>query len=1355
MEEVTQQLALVGASGRFPGAPSLEALWELLRQGHSALAPSTPEALRAWGEDPARFTHPDYVHTRGRLEEPWAFAADAFGFSPREALLLEPQQRLLLECSQEALEVAGLACPQARGRTGFFGSLSATRWRLWLQRQGVELDAWEADGALLDLAAGRAAWKLDLRGPAVMVQSACSSSLVALHLAAQSLLTHEVDVAIVAAASVAIPDATGDLWQDGGIRDRRGRCLPMDARAGGTVGGDAAAALVLRRAQDLQGDDCLALLLSTAVLNDGADRASLSAPSSAGQAATLREALHLAGLRPEQIGYIESHGTGTPLGDAVEADALRQVFAQRRDPLPVGSLKATTGHTDAAAGLCGVLKAALALHHRWLPATPGVASPSPHLERSPLHLLPQGQPWAPGQHPRRALVSSLGMGGTNACAILQEAPPQEGFRPAVHAPALLAWSAHSAPALEQWTCQLRRHLQAHPEQPLARVASALRRGRPSGPHRAALVAHSTQQALQLLAQRAQQQAQASAAPPGLAFCFEGFAPWPPGLLSALYLEQPALRDTLDLCAHTLLPELGQDLRDHLGLDQEPTREDPMRRALRRTIAPPEDLPLAHSAHFAALMALDALWRAHGLAPSRCMGHSLGALAAATSAGVFSVQEGCLLVLRRARLLEALPRARVLAVGAGAEEIEAWGLAGVHVAIHHHARMCAVACLEEAWPVLRGRLGQEGVTWRAMPIDRPVHTALAAPVEEAVRQLFAAAQRRAPQAALLCNTSGGWMSPQEAMDPGTWARHLTQPVRLGASWETLLRSPSTWLNLGADEALVASGRQRAHQLGQAPPPTASTLPPDRHQPALHWLQQAARLWTLGHPLDQEALHRDQGPQARLWLPPTPRLRQRFDPRQLLPQAPTPARRAPSPEAPTGAAAPTSRLEAVLGAWRRSFGIEDIDPHQDFFALGGHSLLALQLMARLRREQGVQLPVRLLLDKPTPAGLAQAWAQHTDQRSQAPPPPEGWRTEPGQLLPWLQRYLQEALHLPQPPTPDQEVLRGQQAPWWLDDLGQRLGLSLYIHEVQHRQTPRQLHELLVQAATDAPQAKAPATAPALLRRRAPVAFVLSSARSGSTLLRVMLAGHPELFAPPELHLWMYESLEERAQRLPSAHFGQGLPRALLELEGGTFEEAQRRAEGWRAQGLRTEQADARLRALCAPALLVDKSPSYAESMQTLERLHAHHPEAAILHLLRHPLAVAESYLRRRMAAMARDQAGDPWEQAQRHWIQCHQNILALQGMHRGPWLRVYYEDLVTAPEAVMRRTCGLLGVPFHPATLTPYQGRRMVDGPGDPGLHERDALDPSLAWAWRQATRPGPVDPQTRALGEQLGYNMEET
>jgi aryl carrier-like protein len=452
--------------------------------------------------------------------------------------------------------------------------------------------------------------------------------------------------------------------------------------------------------------------------------------------------------------------------------------------------------------------------------------------------------------------------------------------------------------------------------------------------------------------------------------------------------------------------------------------------------------------------------------------------------------------------------------------------------------------------------------------------------------------------------------------------------------------------------------------------------------------------------------------------------------------------------------------VLGAWRRSFGVEHIAPDQDFFALGGHSLLALQLMARLRREQGADLPVRLLLHNPTPASMAAAWGQYSDQRSTLPAPPVSWRQDPEALLPWLQRYLEHALQLSQRPEPDQEVLQPHQAAWWMDDLARRLNTQLYIHEVQHHRTPRHLRDgLLAQAPRPAlaspatPTAASTGAGTAATPPRPEAAFILSSARSGSTLLRVMLAGHPALFAPPELHLWMYTSLEERARSLPSQHFGQGLPRALMELEGGTFQEALARAEAWRLEGLSAAQADARLRQLCAPALLVDKSPSYAEQAQTLRRLTEHHPQAAILHLVRHPQAVAESYLRRRMDAMARE-GRSPWQQAQAHWRTCQQNILDLQRRHQGPWLRVYYEDLVTAPEPTLRRVCGLLGVPFHPATLTPYQGRRMVDGPGDPGLHQRERLDPSLAHAWRQAALPGPVDPETRAWGQHLGYTMED-
>ncbi|HLL48118.1 MAG TPA: type I polyketide synthase, partial [Longimicrobiaceae bacterium] len=494
-------MAIIGMAGRFPGAGDIDEFWRNLRSGASSLRRLTEEELAAAGVSPREFRSPAYVPVSGVLEGAELFDAAFFGFTPREAMVMNPQQRVFLECAWEALERAGYASRAQGGRMGVFASEGENRYMLdvFSQRE-LARTVGMLQVVLSNTAsvATLASYKLGLKGPSLNVQTACSSSLVAVHLACRSLLWGDTDVALAGGVRINVPQGRGYRYQPGGILSPTGECTPFDAAARGSVAGSGAGVVVLKRLEDALADGDLihAVIRGSAVNNDGDEKMGFTAPRWEGQAAAITEALAAAGVDPAEISYVEAHGSGTEVGDPIEVAALAAAFGPGSPgSCALGAVKSSIGHLDVAAGVVGLIKATLALENGEIPPAPYFREPNPRIDfgRSPFFVSPELRPWVRGDTPRRAGVSSFGMGGTNAHVVLEEAPqvrPSGPSRPWQ----LLVLSARTPAALDAATARLTEHLRAHPEQKLADVAHTLRVGRRRFAHRRALVCRSREDA---------------------------------------------------------------------------------------------------------------------------------------------------------------------------------------------------------------------------------------------------------------------------------------------------------------------------------------------------------------------------------------------------------------------------------------------------------------------------------------------------------------------------------------------------------------------------------------------------------------------------------------------------------------------------------------------------------------------------------------------------------------------------------------------------------------------------------------------------------------------------------------------
>lgn len=874
------EIAVVGMAGRFPGAADTESFWKNLRDGVESVTTYTDAQLRARGVAQDVLDDADYVKAGVAFDGFDQFDASFFGYTPREAEYLDPQHRIFLECAWEALESAGYDTQQWPHSISVFAGSGANLYLIkhLLPRHGLDAGSNVADllglvsGNAADALCTRVAYKLNLRGPAVTVQTACSTSLAAVHMACQSLLAHECEMALAGGVSLNLLQNGGYHYQPGAIFSPDGHCRAFDADAAGTMLGSGAGIVVLRRLEDAlrDGDTIHAVIKGTAANNDGADKIGFTAPSVGGQSAVIRAAQLLADVPADSIGYIEAHGTGTTLGDPIEVAALAQAFAagtQRRGFCALGSVKTNVGHLDCAAGVTGLIKTVLALKHRTLPASLHFERPNPKIDfdNSPFYVNATTQPWHAGNGPLRAGVSAFGIGGTNVHAVLEEAPAvQAGADPGgLH---ILPLSAMSSPALRQAIHRLADHLQEHPQAALADVAFTLQVGRRAFAHRVAVVADRRAGAVQALLAQEVPGTPAPTAAPEVVFVFPGGGSQHANMGAALYRTQPVFREEIDRCCEFLQRETGMDLRGRLfpAAGQEAQADEELFR-----------ISVAQPALFVVNYAMARLWMSRGVQPALMLGHSLGEYVAACLAGVFSLEDALRVVAARGRLLQSMGSGAMTAIALSESQLQPFLVDGCDLAAVNGEQMCVLSGpLEKIEAVERALAAQMHVP-RRLHVSIASHSAMAEPVMAELERVIAAVPRHAPRIPFISNVTGTLISPEQAISPRYWAQHLRSTVRFADGLGEALGAPGrVVLEVGPGDSLTSLSRQHALGASAAGIWASQAHVQQQGRNELQFAHATAHLWTAGVNIDWAATrHADRRP-LRVPLPTYPFQRRRF-------------------------------------------------------------------------------------------------------------------------------------------------------------------------------------------------------------------------------------------------------------------------------------------------------------------------------------------------------------------------------------------------------------------------------------------------------------------------------------------------
>ncbi len=859
------EIAIIGMAGRFPGANTIDEFWTNIRDGVNSIVELSDEELAAAGVTASLISDPNYVKAAAYLPNIAGFDAAFFSYSGKEAELTDPQQRLYLECAWEALENAGYPPQSHNYSVGVYGGAAHNTYLFSNISKNRDLEP----GRFVDSGTGvqvlvgnggdylttRVAYKLNLNGPAINIQTACSTSLVAVHMACQSLLQGECDLALAGGVSLLVPQKVGYLYQEGLMLSADGRCHAFDAGANGTVFGDGVGIVVLKPlAQAIADGDCIqAVIKGTAINNDGNLKVSFTAPSVDGQAAVIAEAQQAAAIDPQTITYIEAHGTGTPLGDPIEVAALTQAFrvkTAQKGFCAIGSVKSNVGHLTTAAGIAGLIKTVLALKHQQLPPTLNFEQPNPDIDfaNSPFYVNTQLSPWVSPAAPRRAGVSSFGFGGTNAHVILEESPLASSlaFAPNHQAPRpqLLLLSAKTATALDKATTNLATYLQQHPDLDLNDVAHTLAVGRSEFNYRRMAIAPDLPEAIEILQSQANTRVfsnQGTIQSQQVVFMFSGQGSQYVNMAGELYQTEPYFQEQVDRCCEILIPHLGCDLRQILypSTDDRTTAEQKL-----------QHTSLTQPALFVIEYALAQLWMSWGIVPNAMIGHSIGEYVAATLAGVFSLADALALVVQRGRLMESLPAGSMLAVPLSAATVQSL-LTGtmLQIAAINGSENCVVSGTTNEIKDLQAKLIIQDIESRALQTSHAFHSPMMEPILAPFIAQVQQVELNVPTIPYISNVTGTWITAAEAIDPNYYAKHLRQTVRFADGVQQVCQqSHSVLLEVGPGKTLSSLVKSHPDRSTQQITINSTRHPQDQTSDVTVLLQAVGQLWLAGVEID---------------------------------------------------------------------------------------------------------------------------------------------------------------------------------------------------------------------------------------------------------------------------------------------------------------------------------------------------------------------------------------------------------------------------------------------------------------------------------------------------------------------------
>ena len=994
-KKLSNDIAIIGMAAHFPGATDIETFWQNLREGVESITFFEEAELLSAGVNAATLNKPNYVKANAILADIEKFDAEFFDFNPREAETTDPQHRLFLECAWEAIENAGYDVETDEHAIGVYAGVGMNTYLLNNIAPNHDLsDPMENYQLMIgngnDFLSTRVSYKLNLKGPSIDIQTACSTSLVAVHLACKALLNNECNMILAGGVSIRVPHKTGYLYQEGMILSPDGHCRAFDAKAQGTVGSNGVGIVILKKLTDAitDGDSIHAVIKGSAINNDGSVKVGYTAPSIEGQTAVITAAQAVAGIESETISYVETHGTGTVLGDPIEITALNKAFqatTQKKSFCALGSVKTNIGHTDTAAGVAGLIKTVLALKHQLLPPSLHFEQPNPQIDfaNSPFYVNTELSEWKTDNNLRRAGVSSFGIGGTNAHVILEEAPLSEKLKvKSEKCWQLLVLSAKTATALDKASANLATYLEQHADINFADVAYTLSIGRKAFNHRRVLVVQKVDDAITALTSLDPTRVFSSFQEPKsrtVCFMFSGQGAQYVNMSLELYQHEPIFKETVDFCAEYLQPILELDLREILY--PKLTGEQALEKATQQL----NQTSITQPALFVIEYALAKLWMEWGVYPAAMIGHSIGEYVAACLAEVFSLEDALSLVAMRGKMMQDMPHGTMLGISLSEQDLQSFLHDGVSLAAVNGSIRCVVSGSPEAMETLQNQLAENGVDCRPLHTSHAFHSAMMEPILEPFTKQIKKVKLNPPKIPYVSNLTGTWITEAEAINPDYYAQHLRQTVRFADGLQNLLEeSGQILLEIGPGQTLATLTKQHPNKVSAQAILPSLRHPQTNQSDMAFLLNSLGKFWLAGGSISWAKFYANER-RYRIPLPTYPFERQRYwiePPKhdshayqsvslEISDKANLSESTHQRPQINSVYVAPHNELEEKLADILQIFlGIEQVGIYDDFFELGGDSLLATRVISMVREVCEVELPIQILFEQPNVARLAES-------------------------------------------------------------------------------------------------------------------------------------------------------------------------------------------------------------------------------------------------------------------------------------------------------------------------------------------------------------------------------------------------
>lgn len=978
-------VAIIGMAGRFPKAENINQFWNNLVTGTECIDTFSSESQSQFNLSSEILNSNKYVPRGGRISEPDMFDAAYFGYTPKEASLIDPQHRIFLQCGVHALEDAGYNISKLNFSVGVFAGCGMNHYFIQNILASSALQANEIQlilGNDKDFLTTRLSYKLNLKGPSFDIQTACSSSLVAVHIAFQNLLTYQCDMALAGGVFLQIPWWNGYLITDGDIRSPEGICRPFDSKANGTVFGEGVGIVVLKRLQDAikDHDHIYALIRGSAVNNDGSGKAGYTAPSIDGQSEVIATAIESSGINPTQISYIETHGTGTPIGDPIEIAALSKVFRKytnKKMYCPIGALKASIGHLDAAAGIAGLIKTALSLYHEQIPATVNFQSPNPllKLEESPFFVNNANISWSrkPG-NPRFAGVSSLGVGGTNAHVILEEAPEisSSETKRKFH---FLPFSTKTNETLETASDNLSKFLSENKESSLADCAFTFQNGRQHLKYRGFQILESDNNNNHIPVCQSQPVTIPNDLSRKIVFMFSGQGTQYINMGGDLYQSEPVFKNAFDACSDLVKQFTDTDLCELLYLSTGSSNTSDI---LSQTAI---TQPLLFSFEYS----LTKLWESFNIKPDVMIGHSIGEYVAACVAGVFSLKDALFLVCERGRLMQNQPGGVMCSVNLPEVDLIPLLDSQIEIAVCNAPNICVTAGNFESMDKFIKKLEQNNIKFTRLNTSHAFHSYMMNDVLEQFIPLFDKISISKPKIPFISNVTADYFDKTDITNRSFWGHHLRQKVRFSDGITTLLKDGyRTFIEIGPGNALTSfvNTTYSYWSKNQTKIENILTFTSVRHKKQLQndnvfFLNSLGKLWQYGFEIDfsnfykMETRHKISMPlypfqKNRYWIQPDSKINSAIGLpskpviEQISTQKQTTENQSHSIVPSNG---PVDLFTTISSIWKDLLGLTVTDPNVNFFEIGGDSIWASQILSRIRDKTGMEIPLKILYTTPT--------------------------------------------------------------------------------------------------------------------------------------------------------------------------------------------------------------------------------------------------------------------------------------------------------------------------------------------------------------------------------------------------------